>query len=35
MLGQTGAGLSAEEIRLNSDLSNILGMFRLDHLCSN
>jgi len=30
-----GAGLSAKEIRLNPDLSNILGMFVLDHLCGN
>ena len=33
-LGQTGAGLTVEQIRDNPDLSNILGMFVLEYLCS-
>ena len=33
-LGQTGAGLTIEEIRQRPDKSNLLGMSILEYLCS-
>ena len=32
-LGQTGAGLTVDQIRENPDLKDILGTFVLEHLC--